>query len=65
MAGLSLIIAKFTADESGATAIEYGLIAALVGMGIVGAFTVLSNEVGGIFNYIVDTAGVAMATAFD
>ena len=32
-------IRKFIRDESGATAIEYGLIAALIGVAIIGAVT--------------------------
>ena len=32
------IVARFVKDESGATAIEYGLIAAIVGVGIMPAW---------------------------
>lgn len=32
-------LARFAKDESGATAIEYGLIAAIIGVGIVAALT--------------------------
>ena len=34
------LVARFVKDESGATAIEYGLIAAIIGVGII---TVLGN----------------------
>jgi pilus assembly protein Flp/PilA len=37
------IFAKFLKDESGATAIEYGLIAALIALAIVGGATMLGN----------------------
>lgn len=35
------LINKFVADESGATAIEYGLIAALVATAVIAAFATL------------------------
>jgi pilus assembly protein Flp/PilA len=64
MAGLGLSMGKFWADESGATALEYGLIATLIGMGLVVAFGMLSNEIDGLFNYVLNTAGEAIANAF-
>lgn len=39
-------------DEEGATAIEYGLIAALIAAGIVGATTALGDQVVATFTYI-------------
>ncbi|WP_206018279.1 Flp family type IVb pilin [Roseovarius nitratireducens] len=36
-------------NDSGATAIEYGLIAALVSVAIIGALTTLGTDLGGIF----------------
>jgi pilus assembly protein Flp/PilA len=42
----------FAADESGATAIEYGLIAALVAVGLIGALTALGGSLQTIFNTI-------------
>ena len=38
------LIKKFVADESGATAIEYGLIAALVATAVIAAFGALDLE---------------------
>ncbi|MEO1038382.1 MAG: Flp family type IVb pilin [Pseudomonadota bacterium] len=35
------LVSRFIKDESGATAIEYGLIAALVATAIIGAFSIL------------------------
>lgn len=46
------IFARFAQDESGATAIEYGLIAALISVGIILAATALGDSLAGIFNYI-------------
>jgi pilus assembly protein Flp/PilA len=34
---MSKLVARFVKDESGATAIEYGLIAALIAIAIIGA----------------------------
>ena len=45
-------IARFVNDESGATAIEYGLIAALIAVGIIAAATTLGNGLAGLFNGI-------------
>jgi pilus assembly protein Flp/PilA len=46
------IFARFAKDESGATAIEYGLIAALISVGIIVAASTLGTNLGGIFNDI-------------
>lgn len=43
---------KVLRNEDGATAIEYGLIAALVALVIVGAVTTLGTNVTGIFNSV-------------
>lgn len=48
------IIAKFAKDESGATAIEYGLIAALIAVVIIGAVGLLGGTLNGIFTSIND-----------
>jgi pilus assembly protein Flp/PilA len=39
-------------DDSGATAIEYGLIAALVAVAAIGAMTTLGTNLSGIFNTV-------------
>ncbi|MBJ6988800.1 MULTISPECIES: Flp family type IVb pilin [unclassified Devosia] len=46
------IFARFAKDESGATAIEYGLIAALVAVGIIAGASLLGNNLGSLFNNI-------------
>lgn len=46
-------IFAFAKDESGATAIEYGLIAALVGVAIIGGLNALSGELNTLFNTVV------------
>lgn len=40
---------NFKSDESGATAIEYGLIAALVAVVLVGALTALGTDLSDVF----------------
>ncbi len=45
-------VARFMNDESGATAIEYGLIAALIAVGIIAAATVLGDGLANLFNGI-------------
>ena len=49
---MSGFIASFLKDESGATAIEYGLIAALIALVLVGALTALGTKVGNTFNSV-------------
>jgi pilus assembly protein Flp/PilA len=54
-------VARFMNDESGATAIEYGLIAALIAVGIIAAATTLGGSLSNLFGRIsgkLDTATV-------
>ena len=46
------IFARFAQDESGATAIEYGLIAALISVVIIAAVTTLGGTLQGVFEDI-------------
>ena len=46
-------IKNFIREEDGVTAIEYGLIASLVGVAIVGAVTALGNKLNVVFNAVV------------
>ena len=41
---MSKFIKQFVADESGATAIEYGLIAALIAVVIIGAVSLIGTD---------------------
>ena len=43
---------EFVRDESGATAIEYGLIAALVSVAAITAMSALGTSLTGIFNEV-------------
>ena len=42
----------FIRDEEGVTAIEYGLIAALIAVVIIGAVTIVGTNLNGVFTYI-------------
>ena len=50
----------FLTDESGATAIEYGLIAALVAFGIVAAMTTFGGSLSNMFNAVSSKSAAAM-----
>jgi len=48
----------FVQDEQGVTAIEYGLIAALIAVGLVAALTLVGGDLKDVFNTIAsDLAG--------
>ena len=53
------LFARFAKDESGATAIEYGLIAALVGVSIVAALKALSTQLNATFASVTATMAAA------
>ena len=50
---------NFVADESGATAIEYGLIAALVSIAAIGALTAVGSQLDTTFTAISGALGTA------
>jgi pilus assembly protein Flp/PilA len=59
------LVKRFLKDESGATAIEYGLIAALIAVVIIGAVTVIGTQLDISFDKIstaLTTANTAPAT---
>ena len=49
----------FINDESGATAIEYGLIAGLVAVAIIAALTALGSSLDGLFSSVATTVSGA------
>jgi pilus assembly protein Flp/PilA len=49
---MSQFVSRFMKDESGATAIEYGLIAALIAVVLVTALTALGGKLNGTFKAI-------------
>ena len=52
-------VTRFVKDESGATAIEYGLIAALISVGIITAASALGNNIANKFEFISNEVGSA------
>jgi pilus assembly protein Flp/PilA len=53
------MIKRFINDESGATAIEYGLIAGLVAVAIIAALTALGGSLNNLFSDISDTVAAS------
>ena len=49
---MSKFVSRFLKDESGATAIEYGLIAALIAVVLVTALGLLGSNLSGTFNTV-------------
>ena len=49
---MKTLIARFAKDQSGATAIEYGLIASLIAVAIIAAITSLGSKLGTTFNNV-------------
>lgn len=58
---MTKFVSRFVKDESGATAIEYGLIAALIAVVIIGAVTALGGQLKTTFEAI--TKGITPAPA--
>ncbi|GJD54177.1 MULTISPECIES: Flp family type IVb pilin [Methylobacterium] len=46
------VFKRFAADESGATAIEYGMIAALIAVVIIGTLKIIGTQLNAKFNAI-------------
>ena len=49
---IAKFIQKFILDEEGVTAIEYGLIAALIAVTIIVSVTAVGTKLSGMFTYI-------------
>jgi pilus assembly protein Flp/PilA len=54
------MLRSFLADESGATAIEYGLMAGLIAVGAILAFTVFGTSLNAMFGGVADKSASAM-----
>lgn len=50
---MSSLVRRYIRDESGATAIEYGLIASLISVGILGGLTAAGDTVRTLFQSVV------------
>ncbi len=55
------LVSRFVKDESGATAIEYGLIAAGISVVIITAVNLVGTNLNGVFNFIAGKLGAAPA----
>jgi pilus assembly protein Flp/PilA len=53
------MLEKIRKDETGATAIEYGLIAALIAVVLITSLGLLGNNIRGRFNQIATNVGTA------
>lgn len=49
------LVSKYVSDESGATAIEYGLLAALIGIAIIGGARLFSTRLTEQFGFVSNT----------
>jgi len=49
---MTKFITRFVKDESGATAIEYGLIVALIAVAIIGAVSLIGGKLGKAFDTV-------------
>jgi len=59
---MKALVSRFLKDESGATAIEYGLIASLIAVAIITAATTLGGNISATFNSISEKIQPAKAT---
>jgi pilus assembly protein Flp/PilA len=53
------LIHRYAGEEAGASAIEYGLVAALISVAIIGVLTTLGLNLVGMANEVVDAVGEA------
>ena len=51
---------RFVKSEEGATAIEYGLIAALICVAAIGAMSMVGDTTSSMWDYVATTANAAM-----
>ncbi|WP_051933682.1 Flp family type IVb pilin [Massilia sp. BSC265] len=54
MSTITSAIKAFVADENGVTAIEYGLIAALIGVAVAATAGAIGTDIKAAFDYIAD-----------
>lgn len=60
---MKALLTRFAKDESGATAIEYGLIAALIAVVIIGAVTLAGTSLRDTFNSVASALGAATSAS--
>ena len=57
---LARIVNKFIREEEGVTAIEYGLIAALIAVFIIASVTIVGSQLAAVFTKISDSLTAAL-----
>jgi pilus assembly protein Flp/PilA len=57
---MTALMQRFLQDEAAATAIEYGLIVAAMGVGVITAYLLLGNNLVGLFGFVRDQSVSAM-----
>jgi pilus assembly protein Flp/PilA len=57
---MKTLLSRFVRDESGVTAIEYGLIAALISVTIITAVTLVGTDLNLVFNAIATALSTAV-----
>ena len=57
------MLKRFLADESGSTAMEYGLVAMLIAVALIVAFVAFGGGLQGLFGRVRDNAGNSMDSA--
>ena len=58
---MKTLLFRFARDESGVTAIEYGLIAALIAVVIIVAVTTVGTDLSKVFNTVATSLNTAIA----
>lgn len=58
---LTVALKCFAQDEEGVTAIEYGLIAALIAVIIIGSVTAVGQNLNAVFTYVAGALANALA----
>ncbi len=57
------LITSFVHNESGATAIEYGMLASLVALGVISAFTITGGGLQNLFGAVGSRSGASINAA--
>ena len=60
---MSNVFREFTKDQTGATAIEYGLLAALIGVGVVVGATTFGSATANTYTYLGNSVEAGMKRA--
>jgi pilus assembly protein Flp/PilA len=57
---MNTILSRFVNDEAGVTAVEYGLIAALIAVVIIASVTLVGTQLAAVFNSIQSSLAAAV-----